>query len=186
MTTQTAHWTESSPQNFAYRVASDFVEQVRELMKTKGWSQNKFAKKLNLTPGRISQILNNPGNLTLETMAAWARKLGVKMTVTLYDDGDRGNKRGPVNAEVFRLCWEKAGRPIYMREVENLPQVAAPVAVSTLSQLSWGINDYHGRHSELAANAKPNTTGTTIGFELAMLHGIRPAGKRFEKEGPVS
>ncbi len=183
----TAHWTESSPQKFAYRVASDFVEQVRAHLKAKRLSQNKFAKKLNLTPGRVSQILNNPGNLTLETMALWARKLGMKVTVSLYDDGDRYNRRGPINGELFRLCWERAGSPIYMWEMESLPQVAATSATSSAPPPRYWVNDsYRGWHSEVAANVRRKTTGTIIGTEMTTFYGTRSMGTRFEKEGPVS
>ncbi len=155
-------------------------------MKAKKLSQNKFAKKLGLTPGRVSQILNNPGNLTLETMALWARKLGGKVEVSYYEDGDTRNQRGPINGEVFRLCWERAGRPIYMREVESLPQVAATNVALTPSPISLVNIPYRGRHSEWEANVKANTRGTTIALEMATLHSVRREGTRFEKEGPVS
>lgn len=182
MRSQTPHWTESSTQKFAYRIASDFVEQVREAMKAKGWSQNKFAKKLKLTPGRVSQILNNPGNLTLETMAAWARELGVKVTVTLYDDGDRGNRRGPVNAEVFRLCWERAGRPFDMWDIKRLPQVAATSdAVHPFPFHFWGFDKYRGRHAEIASNVKPETTDRTLTVDNL----VRTGGEAYGRSNTV-
>lgn len=137
----TAHWTEASPQKFAYRVASDFVEQVRLAMKAKGWSQNKFAKKLGLTPGRVSQILNNPGNLTLETMALWARKLGGKMAVTYYEDGDSHNQRGPINGEVFRLCWVKAEKPINTWSLKESATAAVAPSPTTFVYVPSG---HHG------------------------------------------
>lgn len=136
----TTHWTENSPQKFAYRVASDFTEQVRAALKAKKWSQNKFAKKLGLTPGRVSQILNNPGNLTLETMALWARKLGGKVVVSYYEDGDSRNQRGPINGEVFRLCWVKAGRPANAWLIRESAQ-PAPSAPGWLYQIPKG---HHG------------------------------------------
>lgn len=141
MKLQTAHWTESSPQKFAYRIASDFIEQIREVMKIKGWSQNKFAKKLNLTPGRVSQILNNPGNLTLETMVQWARALKLKVSVVAYDDNDGSNERGPINAEVFRLCWEHLRKPTDMWSLTENTQAA-----TSAKEVFFIYHDIKGRH----------------------------------------
>lgn len=144
----TAHWTETSPQKFAYRVASDFVEQVRLAMKAKGWSQNKFAKKLGLTPGRVSQILNNPGNLTLETMALWSRKLGGKVVVSYYEDGDSRNQRGPINGEVFRQCWVKAGMPINTWSLQESTQSAQAIPSVAVDECVYQVPKGHhgGRH----------------------------------------
>lgn len=169
----TAHWTEESPQKFAYRIASDFVEQVRVAMKAKGWSQNKFAKKLGLTPGRVSQILNNPGNLTLETMALWARKLNGKVVVSYYEDGDTRNQRGPINGEVFRLCWAKAGKPIYAWTVKESANVA-PSLNDCVYQVPSGLHGDRRPHGRVGA--KSAIGGPSMGgFEnpdLALLSGV--------------
>jgi hypothetical protein len=60
---------------------------------------------------RISQIFNNPGNLTLNKIVQYARALGLKVAVIAYDDGDHINKNGPISSEIFNICWENAGKP---------------------------------------------------------------------------
>ncbi|MBE3086863.1 MAG: helix-turn-helix transcriptional regulator, partial [Bacteroidetes bacterium] len=39
-------------------------------------SQGKLAKMLKITKGRVSQVLNNPGNVSLLTVIRFARTLG--------------------------------------------------------------------------------------------------------------
>lgn len=106
------HWTEQSYDDFRFNVAFNFVEQVLEAMKERGVSQKDLAEAAELSEGRVSQIINNPGNLTLRTIVKWSRALGHKVGVVLYDDGDAGNERGPIDSDVFRYCWEAAGRPV--------------------------------------------------------------------------
>ena len=74
-------------------------------------NQAGLAKAMGVSEGRVSQILNNPGNLTLKTIVQAARALGYKASIVAYDDGDPGNHNGPVNAQIFELCWERAGCP---------------------------------------------------------------------------
>lgn len=105
------HWTEESLDDFRFKVAFDFVAQIELAMRDQGMKQSDLAAVLGVTPGRVSQVFNNPANLNLRSMVEWTRKLGHKMAVVLYDDGDEGNRFGPIDSEVFRLCWEKVGRP---------------------------------------------------------------------------
>ncbi|MCX6630683.1 MAG: helix-turn-helix transcriptional regulator [Candidatus Solibacter sp.] len=107
----TKHWTERSIEDFLYRVGFDFVQQIEELMKPSGTSQTELAKKLGVTEGRVSQVLNNPGNLTLRKVIEYARALQKKVAIVVYDDGDPDNANGPVNAEVFARCWDRSGKP---------------------------------------------------------------------------
>jgi transcriptional regulator with XRE-family HTH domain len=101
------HWT-ATPETFLGAIAADFVLQIKE----RANSQNELAEKLNRTKGRISQTLNDPGNFTLLTMVKYARALGMKVSVVLYDDiDDAENQFGPVHADIFRLCWEEKNRP---------------------------------------------------------------------------
>jgi len=64
-----------------------------------------------VTDGRISQVLNNPGNLTLRKVVEYARALGMKVSIVAYEDGDPDNVSGPINSEIFNMCWKKAGCP---------------------------------------------------------------------------
>jgi len=115
-----AHWTESNTADFLYRIASDFVEQIQDRMREKKWTQTRLAKAVGLDKSRISQLLNNPGNLGLDTIIKLGRALELKVAVVAYNDNDRLNNRGPINAEIFRLCWQKAGRPADMWEYRDM------------------------------------------------------------------
>lgn len=115
-------WTTGSTKNFIYRISSDFVEQLRDRMESKGWSQKRLAKALQISSGRVSQVFNNPGNLTLETMVEWAQVLGLKFSCLAYDDDDPQNKKGLINSNVFRICWEQANKPRDMWDIRELQQ----------------------------------------------------------------
>jgi transcriptional regulator with XRE-family HTH domain len=74
-------------------------------------SQVQLSERLGVTPGRVSQVLNNPGNLRLDTIIQYARALGKKVAIVAYDDGDAPNMNGPINSQVFERCWKDAGCP---------------------------------------------------------------------------
>jgi predicted XRE-type DNA-binding protein len=118
------HWTERSVDDFLYRIASDFVRQIERAMEEGETNQAKLAEALSVTEGRVSQVMNNPGNLTLRKVIEYARALGKKVSVVAYDDDDPQNLNGPINSEVFTLCWEKAGRPVDFFAFDEGYQVA--------------------------------------------------------------
>jgi transcriptional regulator with XRE-family HTH domain len=121
----TTHWTENSPENFLYSIASDFIEQLRTKMKRIGMSQSKLARAAKVSKGYVSQVFNDPGNLTLITIVKFAEAAGMKVSVVGYeDDTAKGTPHGPVNADVFRMCWERQGRPTDMWSLKE-PNVAA-------------------------------------------------------------
>jgi DNA-binding phage protein len=103
------HWTDKSTEDFLYRIGADFVGQIERLLGTQ--SKASLARKLKVSSSRISQVLNNPGNLRLRTMIEYPRALGIKISVVAYDDNDAGNLNGPVDAEIFEQCWLLAGKP---------------------------------------------------------------------------
>ena len=105
------HWTEASVSAFLYKVSADFIAQLEEKMEETPISQGEIAQRLDVTEGRVSQIINNPGNLTLKMVIKCARALGMKIALVAYDDHDPGNERGPINSDIFRICWENAGSP---------------------------------------------------------------------------
>jgi len=119
------HWTENSMDEFANKLSFDFITQLAKKMETLPLKQGEFARKLGLSKGRISQILNNPGNLTLNKAIQYARALGMKVAVVAYDDNDPKNERGPINADIFRLCWERAQKPVDFRMLEDFKQTVA-------------------------------------------------------------
>lgn len=108
------HWTAQSAQDLQFRVAFDFVAQLQESMELVGVKQRDLAQQLSVSEGRVSQLMNNPGNMTLRSMIGWAQVMGQKVAVVLYDDGDKDNALGPVYSGVFRHCWERQGKPRYL------------------------------------------------------------------------
>jgi transcriptional regulator with XRE-family HTH domain len=105
------HWTERSIKDYLFRIAADFITQLEKRMESIPVSQDELAKKLGVTKGRVSQVLNHPGNITLGKIIEYARTLGTKVSIVAYEDNDPENRRGPINPEVFRICWEKCGKP---------------------------------------------------------------------------
>jgi transcriptional regulator with XRE-family HTH domain len=114
-----AHWTERSIDDYLYRIATDFVLQLENKIESGSLSNAQLARKMGVSRGRVSQILNNPGNLTLKMIIRCARALGMKIAVVAYDDDDYSNEKGPINAEIFRICWENSGKPT---DFWSLPQ----------------------------------------------------------------
>jgi transcriptional regulator with XRE-family HTH domain len=105
------HWTGRSTEDFVYRISSDFALQIEKKMDEGPVTQSSLAERLGVTPGRVSQVLRNPGNLTLRKMVEYAASLGMKVSVIAYEDGDTQNQNGPINSEIFNACWIKAGKP---------------------------------------------------------------------------
>lgn len=128
MKNQAKHWTEENIKDFLYRISYDFVVQLEERLEQLNMKKSDLAKKLNVSKGRVSQLLNNPGNMTLDLMIQYARAVGLKLSVLAYDDDDKDNERGPINADVFRICWERANKPSDLlalqepQSEENLPR----------------------------------------------------------------
>ena len=112
-------WTEESVENFVFYIASDFVDRLEEEMEESGLSKGELARKLDVSPGRVSQIFHNPGNLTLEMIVRCARAVGIKVAVLAYNDGDKENLNGPIIPEVFYECWNRCGKPKNMFDVRE-------------------------------------------------------------------
>jgi transcriptional regulator with XRE-family HTH domain len=117
----THHWTARSTDDFMYRLGADFMSRIENLLGDQ--SKATLAKKLNVSPGRISQILNNPGNLTLRTIIELVRALGLKISIVAYDDDDPKNVNGPVDAEIFEQCWIKCGKPTDFHALKDNKQI---------------------------------------------------------------
>lgn len=105
------HWTEESLSDFQFHVADDFISRLEAKLESDGISHAQFAAKLSISEGRVSQVFNDPGNLTLRSMIKWARTAGLKLSVLAYDDDDSQNIKGPIHSAVFLRCWETAGKP---------------------------------------------------------------------------
>jgi transcriptional regulator with XRE-family HTH domain len=122
----TTHWTDRTPEDFLYSIASDFIEQLRAKMTKIGMSQSKLAKAAKVSKGYVSQVFNDPGNLTLVTIVKFAKAAGMKVSVVGYEDDPKIAGSGPVNAEVFRICWERQGKPIDMWSLKEQRVAATP------------------------------------------------------------
>ncbi len=118
---QESHWTEKSAEDFAHRLAFDFVAQVEDRLDRLPMKQSELAHKLGVSEGAVSKLLNNPQNLTIRTIANYARALGMKASIVAYDDGDTANLNGPINPGVFSACWEKFGKPRDLLAFQELP-----------------------------------------------------------------
>ncbi|MCX5807164.1 MAG: XRE family transcriptional regulator [Proteobacteria bacterium] len=105
------HWTERSIEDYVFRIGADLIAQLEEKMEVLKISQNELAERLNITKGRVSQVFNHPGNITLGNIIRYTRSLGMKASIVAYEDGDPENKKGPINSDIFRICWEKYGKP---------------------------------------------------------------------------
>ena len=111
---QRKHWTETSPEDFRYRVLSDFGVQVEKRLHETQRSQADLARLWGRTEGRVSQVLNDPSNLTVKSMVEIVRAIGLKLSVLAYSDDDSENLRGPIPPDVFLACWTSLGKPTDM------------------------------------------------------------------------
>ena len=105
-----SHWTDND-ESFKYFLAADFITQFEAIAESSGINQAEVASRIGVTPGRISQIINNPGNLTIETMVSLSRAVGAKSAFIVYSDNDPTNKYGPLSGSIFTECWKLAGSP---------------------------------------------------------------------------
>lgn len=119
------HWTERSTADFLYRIGLDFVSSLESAMKDAHVTQAELAKTLGVTEGRVSQVLNNPGNLTLKKIVEYARGVGRKVAIVTYDDGDPDNNNGPVDPEIFSRCWGHLNKPTDFFELKDAYRVRA-------------------------------------------------------------
>ena len=144
MTKETKHWTERSVNDFLYRIGADFVRQIEKVMEETGTTNVELAEKLGVSASRVSQVLNNPGNLTLRAVIRFARAFGHKVSVVTYDDGDPQNETGPVRAEIFASCWESAGRPSdYFQTSESQVSTNEPFNIFTINRMYEQAQVFH-------------------------------------------
>ena len=157
------HWTERSLEDFMFRIGSDFARELQRDMERLEISQAALASKLGVSEGRVSQVLNNPGNLTLKKIVEYARALGRKVSIVAYDDGDPENRDGPVDAEVFATCWANAGKP---KDHFALQEASEP---QRLHVQLWQRNRTTSTAVYFLGSADPQETEQTSGwFELPL------------------
>ncbi|MDP8256059.1 MAG: helix-turn-helix transcriptional regulator [Candidatus Alcyoniella australis] len=119
------HWTNDSEEAFRFAVTFDFIGQIQRQLKRKKMSQKQLAETLGVSPGRVSQIFNDPDNLEISSLIRLARALSLKVSLVAYDDGDSSNAQGPILADIFLSCWEFMGKPKNLWEIkeDSWPQI---------------------------------------------------------------
>jgi transcriptional regulator with XRE-family HTH domain len=103
------HWTDDSTDDYLHDISSGFIRAIESAMGDHQITQGQLAERLGVSESRVSQVLNNPGNLTLRKIIEYARALRLNVAVVAYEGGD--NKRGLVPPEIFTKCWAKLGMP---------------------------------------------------------------------------
>lgn len=113
------HWTGGDPLRLVRSISSDFMAQIETRMENiDGFTQSDLAKRLHVSLGRVSQMMNSPGNFTLKNGVAYAGAVGMGMAVVTYPANSVSNG-APISGDVFRTCWEIAGCPTNMFEIQE-------------------------------------------------------------------
>jgi len=116
---QNKHWTTRDADSFRFSVVADFVDQIEERLIHHKISKKKLSELLGVTPGRVSQLLSDPGNLTIQSMVDLVRALQLKMTILTYDEGDSEPGSGPITSDVFLACWNRLGKPTTAWDIDE-------------------------------------------------------------------
>lgn len=156
------HWTASSIKDYIFRIAADLIVQLDNKMEALPLSQDALAKKIGVTKGAVSQMFNDPGNITLRRIVKYSKALNMKVAIVAYEDDDPDNKKGPINSEIFRICWEKSGKP---REFWDFQEAGNEFAVENIQKTdeyvlpeygtpanSFYLGDHLARKAQLSAN----------------------------------
>jgi transcriptional regulator with XRE-family HTH domain len=171
MTDRTNHWTGQSVEDYVHRITFDFVAQLETKMEELRLSQAELAKSLNVSEGRVSQVLNNPGNMTLKKVVEYSRAVGIKVALVAYFDGDRLHEVGPVNSEIFTKCWEAFGSPRDFFEFqERTTQDKGFSATASGAHFVWGSFVSQETGAAQPPQPKVSTTSTST-FKTAITIG---------------
>jgi transcriptional regulator with XRE-family HTH domain len=127
---QIDHWTSASVDDYVHKITFDFIAQLEKKMASSDLSQTELAKKLGVSEGAVSRILNNPQNLTLKTIVRYAQALGTKVALVAYEDDDPQNQLGPIDSEIFSVCWHRCGEPHDFWSLENNYQAVVTTTIS--------------------------------------------------------
>jgi len=163
-----SHWSERSVDDFAHQISFDFVTQIDNEIDRAKSSQAELARKVGVTKGRVSQILNSPNTISLKNAVKYARAVDRKVALVLYDDNDHKNANGPVNSEIFSQCWTLAGKPTDFFQLANVMGWSAnnssfeslPIA----SSISYGAQINTGRTAPLSMPVHEGSFESTVFF----------------------
>jgi len=113
-----SHWTQGDVSDFVYSLSLDFFTQLEDRIHGSKLQQKEIAERLEVSPSAVSQMLNSPPEKPeLETLVKYARAVGSKVSVVLYNDDDPNNERGPLYSGIFEQSWQALNRP---RDLEEL------------------------------------------------------------------
>lgn len=163
---QTQNWVAESADAFAHKIAFDFIAQIEKYIAVRGIERSALAQLLGVSAGAVSQVLNNPQNLKLNTIGKYCQALGIKASVVAYDDGDPKNELGLISSEVFSHCWERLNRPRdnwSLREMEAMysgTTVVIYVQFFVDQGQNWPYTDFFGSFQK-AAPILDTVAGTT-------------------------
>lgn len=102
------HWTENSIEDMAFRVATDFADQLEATMQVKGMKQYELAQKVGVNREVISKVFRNRKNLTIQSLVKYAAGLDLNVSIVTYP---KNKDRGPIIPDIFVICWEECGKP---------------------------------------------------------------------------
>ena len=66
-------------------LVENFIANVNDLLHRRGWSRAEFARRLGVTPGYVTQILNGHHEPGLRVVETWAATLGVTAAYVLRE-----------------------------------------------------------------------------------------------------
>ena len=146
-------WTSKTNEDYLFSVNYDFVYQLEQRKDHLKWDSKTLAQKIGIGKSWMSQILNNRGNMTLSLMIRCARALGLQVSVVAYDNHDE-----PVPSDIFRLCWEKCGRPsdawAVAKPIPSITSIMRAVAVVGNTETdNWKYEQHHLQLTEEQTNA---------------------------------
>lgn len=121
------HWSRKDESALVNALAMDITSIVEQALDSGALSREELRQALDVSNGRISQILSAPGNLTLRTMVRLAKVCKKDITVVPYEY--QGEDKGPIHPQVFVKAWEAAGKPSMMWELRDFIRTA-PVAAN--------------------------------------------------------
>lgn len=123
---QNLHWTAQSTNSYQFSITVDVTDMISERMEEIGISQKELAARMNLSEGRISQILRDNANPTLATLINLCSAVGLKLGLLPYNDEDPQNQQGPVPASLFLECWSRMGKPLTFDDLDKVQVTPCP------------------------------------------------------------
>lgn len=159
-----AHWTTENSEAFIRRVTFDFWTQLQKRFDSLPLTQLELAQMFDVSESAVSQSLNNSKNPTLKTLFNYAQAAKLKFAIVPYEDTDPN--RGPINSEIFTICWEKAGRPRTFGQAYALPSITS-AAASGDSLIVSGGHAYYKLGLDHAANRHSDLVGQILFFSGA-------------------